>query len=278
MKKSALILTLATLVISCSSLAQESEPSTNVANENENAAVVAANEDSDDVKKEEPQEKALTCAVGYLNYAKGLSKAKQKDEFEVWWDFSDYEYRSVKLDEFKFKDEKSKWLKKYDEALAQPSESYFIHPQVKLGKYDFKKKGFSVEFGIDKSKKTLVNQNDGSSGLSFGGIGTESTSDKAFCTNSSLDREKDIPLTIDFKISNIDKLKFISVSEDKAKNITAKLGDSRIIEMSLKVLPLKTTKKVRKVGALKFTDMVSEIKVQEAQIKVDDEKLSFLFD
>ncbi|MFN3455071.1 MAG: DUF4852 domain-containing protein [Pseudobdellovibrio sp.] len=223
----------------------------------------------------ENKEKSFECVDAYLNYAKGLSKSKQKDEFEVWWDFSDYDYRSVKNDEFKFKEEKVKWLKKYDEALAKPVDTYYIHPKVKLGQYDFKKKGFPVEINLEKPENTIVNQYEGGFSMSSGIGGT--TSDKAYCSNSSLNREKDIPTTVGLKLINLDKLKFLSVPEEKAKLVTASLGSSRIVTLKLKVVPVKTSKSIRKMGSMKFTHMVSELKVQEVFIDAGEEELSFKY-
>lgn len=224
--------------------------------------------------KEEPKDILATCESGYSEFVKSLAKNKQQAEFETWWSYSDRQFNFYKTDEFKMKEERPKWQKAFDEMLKQTDSVYEIVPKVKIGQYDFKKKGFPIDIRIDAKEKIV--QSYYSSSFSMGGLGV-GTTDKTICSLMNQDVKKDNPSEVNYVIKNIDQLKFLSVSEDVAKKLTASLGSERLISMSLIIKPIKTQKITRKLGTFKFTKLVMDAKVQEASLSFDNEELKFNF-
>lgn len=214
------------------------------------------------------------CSNAFSEYVKSLPKAKQQAEFEAWWAYNDNQLPYYKSDEFKMKEERPKWQKLFEAMLTQSEVVYDIAPKVKLGQYDFKKKGFPVDIKIDAKEKFVMNHLTNT--FSMGGLGG-GTTDKAYCSTSHQDPKKDNPTEVVFKLQNLDQLKFISVPEDKAKLITASLSSDRLTEMVMKIKPIKANKVTLKMGTLKFTKMILEAKVKEASVRADSEKIEFKY-
>jgi hypothetical protein len=260
-------------------IAQNSEPSTA---ENEEVIPVSGADsgatNSPPISTPEPtasasQELWPECDAMYLNYIRGLPKAKQAGEMEMWWMFQDTYYWQTKKNEFEYKEQKPKKTVEFEKALAETPKLTTIVATVKLKPYDFKKKGFPVDINLEPSTKTLDNF---STGNMFGGGLGSLASAYVNCGGMRIEspvKGKAAPSTARFKLTNIDRLKFFPVSEEKAKPITMDLNNNRTTTMYFR-FELGKTSLVKQKHA-QAPEMITEAKVVEVQLGENDSKVSF---
>ncbi len=176
----------------------------------------------------------MSCSDMFVEYLKRQPKAVQDKNLDTYYTALDsYGFSSLKNDEFAWKEKEAEYKENYKRTLATKSSSYRLYSKVKLGKYDFKKKGFPIEVSIEK---------DGLLGTFYsGGYMSAIISSTVYGGNYSCFGRVDsgiYPRFLNINVNNLKKSLFISVPEAEAKEITASLGQERLVEMNLYVEPI----------------------------------------
>lgn len=233
-------------------------------------------EDTAQPQIQEPSEHWASCEESYLNYIRGLSSAQQKNELDNWWMLADRDYNSIKNDEFQYKEEKPKKEKELTKLLSEKPETQSLILNIKLGKYDFKKKGFPLDVKVAGQDKTLENHYDGS--FSMGGIGGPPSATVVGCTMSlSSKKSETMPSTVKFKPTNLAQLKFWPASEEQGKKITSELGSSRIKSVTVRLNPIKTSLIKKSIGSIKIVELHVASEIKELEFTAGDEKQTVKF-
>ncbi|MBY0554409.1 DUF4852 domain-containing protein [bacterium] len=258
------------LLICLSVLAQETATTEETTEINEE--VVAA-------PVEEPKENWIECDTSYLSYVKNLPAAQQSKELENWWEYADYDYHNIKNDEFRYKEEKPKREKQFKTLLSEKDAVQSILLNIKLGQYDFKKKGFPVDIKTAAADKTFENHYDANASGFGGGLGGAPSATLNTCSMKIKDSKKseELPGIVKIKPNNIAKIKFISVAEEAAKKVTAEIGKGRIVTAVVRYQPVKTAFVKKKLGTIKINELVVTADIKELEFNAGEDKLNFKF-
>lgn len=227
---------------------------------------------------EEPQENWVECDTAYLSYVKSLPAAKQTKELENWWEYADYDYRSIKNDEFRYKEEKPKREKQFKDLLSEKDPVQSILLNIKLGQYDFKKKGFPIDIKL-AADKTFENHYDPNSSGFGGGLGGGPSATLKGCSMKIKDSKKsdELPSMVKIKPNNLAKLKFINVDEAAAKIMTSEMGPGRVRTVIVRYQPIKTSFVKKKIGVFKLNELVVNADLKELEMTAGEQKLKFTF-
>lgn len=228
---------------------------------------------------EEPKENWIECDASYLSYVKSLPAALQSKELENWWEYADNDYRSIKNDEFRYKEEKPKREKQFKTLLSEKDAVQSILLNIKLGQYDFKKKGFPVDIKTASADKTFENHYDPNASGFGGGLGGAPSATLNACSMKIRDSKKseELPSMVKIKPNNVSKIKFISVAEEAAKKVTAEIGKGRIVTAVVRYQPLKTAFVKKKLGSIKINELVVTADIKELEFNAGEDKLNFKF-
>ena len=261
------------IIMSLSAYAQEESTTTEVTTTEE----AVAEEVAPPPTPEPPQERWASCDESYLNYVRGLPAAKQKAEFENWWMLADQDFRSVKNDEFQYREVKPKKEAEFTKLLAEKPATQSLVLSVKLGNYDFAKKGFPVDVKLASNDKTFENHFDGV--VSMGSFGGPPSATIYSCTTMAMDQKTTdrMPHMVKFKPVNLAQIKFLKIDETKAKQITSGLNSTRVKALTLRLYPAKTNFVKRSIGTLKSNALVVDSEIKEIELSAGDERVLVKF-
>lgn len=202
---------------------------------------------SDTVSSPAPEEDAtpeknlelpsLKCDAIFLEYLKRQSPTVQDQNMKTYLAMNGKignEFMNDVENEFKWKSKENEYKEKYKELLSEKS-NYVFRTNVRLGKYDFKKERFPLEFKTEKGNVLSYF----SSGGTIGGNGY--TGSITYCSDTRIAKMKfEIA---DIKVSNSKKQYYFNVSKELAEKITAKLRFDRQLDVKLNYVVEKSTGK-----------------------------------
>ena len=239
--------------------ANESNPS--------NTAVAEEN------KPEAPKLAELGCQDMFLQWVRQQPIKTQDKYLETYFQRADgYAYRNDKQDEFVWSEKEAVYKKQFKDLLAQGSKAYVLRADVVLGKYDFKKKGFPVEIKYSKDG-TLENTYSG--GSLYTSFARRTPDAGQIICSGGLDEDK-FPSSLVVGIQKIQGPKFLPVTEEQGKMITANLNSSRQVTSEFEVDVVSLSAKPT-IYNKKLQYFAISTKLKKASITIGGETFDYKF-